>query len=433
MSTLIQGGKESHARANRLHPAGESPFEYGSNPLRLSGKDWLAVAVLLAVALPLILQGWPRLETISWYARQVPPAPISASPLSSSQDDASPETSSLTEPPVHHVEHTGPADYRVPFRISNDFWSYTRWCQSAAAKYRVLVVGDSTIWGYYVESRDALPQCLNRLAGADCHANMGLSGLHDMAMFGLLRHFGEAITGKKVLLHFDPLWMNSEESDLRGEKEFHFQDEELAPQFSPSLKCYRADVETRLTRFIGQHSPLSSLTTHILACYFDNTNLNEWMMSHPDKNPWRQVTFDVPWSGESAYEIESAANGGAAEPLVWSAKIKKPKDYPWVMPSESLQWGFFREVVALLRSRNNEVFVMVGPFNPYALTPASLHRYRVLTAEVVEWLGASGVPHFLVPDLPTGEYGDVSHPLKQGYVRIAEALYNDPSFKAWSN
>ena len=144
------------------------------------------------------------------------------------------------------------------------------------------------------------------------------------------------------------------------------------------------------------------------------------------------MTFDVPWSGESAYQSDAAGNGEPVKPLVWSAKIEKPKDYPWVMPSRSLQWGCFREVVALLRSRNNEVFVMVGPFNPYALTPASLHRYRALTAEVCSGC-ASSVPHFLVPDLPTDEYGDVSHPLKPGYARIAEALYSDPSFKSWSN
>ncbi len=411
MTTLIREGEESRTPAKRSHALGEPPFEYGSNPLRLSGKDWLVVAVLFAGACLLVFQGWPRLERITWDEGQVPMLP----------SEASPGTQELAEPAVPHAQRSRPADYRVPYRLSSDFWTYSRWCESAAANYRVLVVGDSTIWGHYVESRDTLPQCLNRLAGEDRYANLGLSGLHDMAMFGLLKHYGKAIAGKKVLLHFDPLWMHSEEIDLRGGKEFHFQHEELAPQFWPSLRCYRANAETRLTRLVGQHSPLTSLTAHVLACYFDNNNIPEWMMSHPYEGPWRRVTFDVPWSGEPE-----------DPPAVWSTKIKKPKDFPWVMPSESLQWGFFREAVALLRSRNSEAFVLVGPFNPHALTPESLRRYRSLIEEVVGRLGASGVPYFLVPDLPSKEYGDISHPLKQGYARIAEALYNDPSFKAWS-
>ena len=64
-------------------------------------------------------------------------------------------------------------------------------------------------------------QCLNHFAREDRYANLGLSGLHDMALFGLLKDYGKAIAGKKVLLHFDPLWMHSVESDLQGEKEFH--------------------------------------------------------------------------------------------------------------------------------------------------------------------------------------------------------------------
>jgi hypothetical protein len=422
MTTLTQEPGQSDSPAKRSQPTVEPPFEYGSNPLRLSGKDWLAVAVLFVGACLVVIRGWPGLETIGGYERQGSPSEISPSGISSPRSEGSPATPNVAETLVHRVERFGPVDYRVPYRLSSDFWTYSHWCEAAAAKYPVLVVGDSTIWGHYVDSHDTLSHCLNHIAHEDRYANLGLSGLHDMALFGLLKDYGKVIAGKKVLLHFDPLWMHSEESDLQGEKEFHFQYEELAPQFWPSLKCYRADVETRLTRYVGQHLPLTSFTTHLLACYFDNTNIPEWMMSHPYEGPWRPVTFDVPWSGE-------AEDAG----VVWSTKIKKPKDYPWIMPADSLQWRFFRETVASFRSRNNEVFVLVGPFNPYTLTPESLRRYRLLVGQVEEWLGANDVPHFLVPDLPSDEYGDVSHPLKQGYVRIAEGLSNDPIFKAWSN
>ena len=404
------------AHAKRLHSTVEEPAEYGPNPLRLSGKDWLAVAVVLTGAFLVVFKGWPKLETISWDEKQV-----SLSQVSTSQGVASPATENPAEPVVHHVGRTGPADYRVPYRLSNDFWSYSRWCESAAAKYPVLVVGDSVIWGHYVDSRDTLPQCLSRLAGEDRYANLGLSGLHDLALLGLLKYHGNAIAGKKVLLHFDPLWMTTPDQDLQGDKENQFQYEELAPQFSLSLKCYRADTETRLTRYVGQHTPLTTFTTHLLACYFDNDNVPEWTLSHPYVSPWRAVTFDVPWSSEPV-----------ASAQVWSKKIKTPAVFPWVMPSESRQWGFFRDTVALLQSRNNDVCVLVGPFNPHSLTPESRQRYRALMEEVVAQLIANGVPHFLVPDLPSEEYGDHNHPLKQGYARIAEALYNDPSFKAWS-
>ena len=114
----------------------EPPFVYGPNPLRLRGKDWAAAGVLLVVISTAICLAWPALEEFD-------PEP----------------------------------DYRIPYDLSSDFWMYSRWCERAASDHEVLVIGDSSIWGHYVDAKDTLTGCLNRLAGESRFANLGLSGL----------------------------------------------------------------------------------------------------------------------------------------------------------------------------------------------------------------------------------------------------------------
>jgi len=358
----------------------EHPFVYGPNPLRLRGRDWAAAGVLLVVISTAICLAWPALEKFD-------PEP----------------------------------DYRIPYDLSSDFWMYSRWCERAASDHEVLVIGDSSIWGHYVDAKDTLTGCLNRLAGESRFANLGLSGLHPVAMAGLLEHHCRAISGKKVVLHFGPLWLHSEQADLSGEKEFHFQHKELAPQFRRDLKCYKADIETRLGRYVDCRFPVSKLTNHAMITYFDNDSVLEWMVANPYSNPLGAVNFEINESGEKA----------VGKPVPWSRKIKRKKDYAWVSPKESLQWAFFRRSVDILRGKSNEVFVLIGPFNPHLLMPASEKRYRSLITEVEAWLGENDIGCFVVPDLPTEEYGDASHPLGNGYVMIARKMLSDESFKMW--
>ena len=107
------------------------------------------------------------------------------------------------------------------------------------------------------------------------------------------------------------------------------------------------------------------------------------------------------------------------------------QSFEWVKPAGSLQWEFFRESLATLRNRGNDVFVVVGPFNEHLLTDESRLAYRQLRGEMLAWLESESVPHIAPDPLPSNLYADASHPLKQGYVLLAQELLVDEAFKAF--
>src|SRR5438128_9583980 len=80
-----------------------------SNAICLSGRQWLGV-VLFVVGVAIVL---PRLWT-------------------------------------HIEELTLTPDYRMPRELSDDYWFYERYVGLAADEYDTLVLGDSVVWGEFV-------------------------------------------------------------------------------------------------------------------------------------------------------------------------------------------------------------------------------------------------------------------------------------------
>jgi hypothetical protein len=158
-------------------------------------------------------------------------------------------------------------DHRLPYTLGNDYWTYGRLCRAACAEGKTLVVGDSVVWGHYVAKDQTLPAHLNRLAGADRFANLGLDGIHPAAMAGLVQYYGRAISGKKVILHCNPLWMSSKRHDLQETKEFAFNHPTLVPQFFPSIPCYRESWSDRLGIAIERRLPFHAWKKHLQLAY----------------------------------------------------------------------------------------------------------------------------------------------------------------------
>ena len=144
-------------------------------------------------------------------------------------------------------------------------------------------------------------------------------------------------------------------------------------------------------------------------------------MLYPCKNPFSAVTLQIP----------TAEDGPQGKPISWKERGIGKQDLPWVRPGESLQWSFTKKLIELLRSRDNKVFVLVGPFNPYVLTQESLARYTLVRQEMEGQLEALQVSHFSVPALPSQDYADASHPLKEGYREMAEELRESKPFQEW--
>lgn len=362
-------------RAGKIDPE----KAYGSNAIRLTALQWIVVAVLFGAfyfAAPIL---WQRVEPL--------------------------ETTS---------------SYRIPYDLSEDYWLYKRYAGTVAeAAGTIPLVGDSVIWGQYATPEDALPQQLNRAAGTDRFANLGVNGTHPAALGGLLKYYGGAFRDQKVVLQYNPLWMTSKRRDLQIEKPTRFNHPALAPQFFPKIPCYEASFAGRLSIAMTRFLPFLQWTGHVRKTYFDNESLPAWTMKHPGENPLGAITLQLPPPEAKA----------PSDPVPWMEKESRLQSFEWVSPESSLQWRFFQDSLALLQSRGNEVFVLFGPFNEHLMTPKSRDEFIAIKQEMIAWLRERQV-RFIAPDpLPSELYADASHPIAAGYALLAQQMMNTPEFR----
>ncbi|MFA6101405.1 MAG: hypothetical protein WCV67_01060 [Victivallaceae bacterium] len=303
-------------------------------------------------------------------------------------------------------------EFRIAYDSRDDYWVYKKWADKAAEEYPVIFLGDSVVWGMYVDSGSTLSAKLNRKLNRQAVANLAIDGMHSVALEGLLKYYGGAIKNKTVILHYNPLWMNSRKYDLSDDEEMQVHHPRLIPQFSPKYKCYTESFSGRLNICRERNIPFFSLLNHIRLAFFNNEELNQWMIDNPYKTPFSQISMTVdPCEKEKTNSSEN-----------WKQKGITAQEWEWVPLDKSYQWQAFTNVVKLLRERGNRVCVMVGPLNPYMLTPASLVKFRKLQQDICAWLSKQNVEYMLVPDLPSEMYADASHPLDKGYDVIADNL-----------
>ena len=358
-----------------IHAEGDVLF--AANAVRLSPREWLVALVLVAavfIALPIV---WERAETFE------------------------------------------PADdYRVAYEHSNDYWLFRRLCRRVAAKDRIPVVGDSVIWGRYVDRRHTLAGQLNALGGAPRFATLAVNGMHPASLAGLLDHYGAAVAGRAVVLHVNLLWMSSKRHDLRETKEFRFNHPDLVPQFVPRIPCYRADHSQRLAAVVERTLPLAAWARHIRVAHFGESDLPNWTLDHPYGSPLARIRLAVP----------PAAPRSVSDQRPWTERGIRKQSFPWVDLRDSLQWRFVRDALATLERRGNRVFVLLGPFNEHLLQPNSLAAYQGSKSHVVAWLEQHGIPHLVPPPLPSHLCADASHPVADGYALLARQLLGTPAF-----
>lgn len=347
---------------------------FSSNAIRLSVWDWLIVAVTIAVLTIGLPAMWQGLEDFS---------------LS--------------------------ADCRIPYDNSEDYWLFKQFSRSVCNKNKTLVIGDSVIWGHYVDKDQTLSHYLNNLAGYDRFINLGLDGSHPMALLGLIKSYGRAIKGENILLHMNLLWLSSQEADLQTEKEFPFNHPRLVPQFRPRIPCYRESASTRIGIILERHSPILQLIRHIQIQNFDNTNLPLWTVEHPYSNPLGRISIR-PVGLTEEKDVESRSRIAKGELL---------QSLPWVEFETSLQWWAFQRLLQLLESRGNTVFVAVGPLNEHVLSLDSIQKYRHILEKAESRLKEMDIPYSQLPLLPKDLYADTSHPLPQGYKILAEHIWDN--------
>jgi hypothetical protein len=382
-------------------PQIESPdadsFTFSPHTLRLTVREWVAVLVIVVLFTSLAPRVWTSLET----------------------------------GPTHEE------DYRVPYALSNDYWIYEKHLESqdAAESTPFFVLGDSVIWGEYVSRDGTLSHFLNELnassEGGARHlfVNAGVNGLFPLALEGLVRDHADAVTNAHVLLHANVLWMTSPEADLSINKEHKFNHETLVPQFGVRIPCYRADTEKRLGHLFDRKLELFSWTRHLEFAYFDQLNVPEWTLEEGNewRSPFSAISFEV--AGESAYDPDRGVS--SSRHRSWKERGLRAQNFAWMDLDSSLQWAAFQRLVQLLEARGNKLLVVIGPFNEHMITVDAEAGYEEIMVEMKAWLSGRGVP-FVVPETLPGElYGDSSHPLTEGYRRLARELHETTEFSAW--
>ncbi len=346
---------------------------FSSNEIRLRVWEWLIVAAVIAVLTIGLPPVWRGLE------------------------DFSPS-----------------ADYRIPYDLSEDYWLFQQFSRSVCAEDKTLVIGDSIIWGHYVEKDQTLIHYLNNLAGDERFINLGLDGSHPMALLGLIKRYGKAIRRENVILHMNLLWLSSQETDLQAEKEFAFNHPRLVPQFRPRIPCYGESASTRIGIILERYSPILQLVRHLQVQYFDNTNLPLWTVEHPYSNPLDRISIKAAGLIEEK-DVDSRSG---------TRMRQIRQSLPWVDFETSLQWWAFQRLLELLKSRLNEVYVIVGQLNEYVLSPDSVTKYKGLLIKAESRLKEMDIPYSLLPLLPQDLYADTSHPVAQGYRLLAEYIWN---------
>lgn len=312
-------------------------------------------------------------------------------------------------------------DYRLPYVLSEDYWHFERWCEEALRR-DVLVVGDSVVWGEYVEPGASLAGALGRSAGGVRFANLGVNGIHPASLEGLLRYHGTALRGRKVLLHCNPLWLSSPRVDLSGaEDDFPLNHPRLVGQFFTRPASYRAEPSERIAAVLDRYSGLRGLAGHIRSSCFEGSDLHHWSIEHPRQSVTYRFTFESPAPGRTLRH----------EPVSWSERRGLRQAPRWVRPVDSFQWGAFQRVVKLLLERENNVFVLLGPYNEHMLTPAGLDAYRGVKDEITAWLRSRPIGLAVAGVLPSDLYADASHPLAPGYRHLAQQLAAHPAFMEW--
>ena len=292
-----------------------------------------------------------------------------------------------------------PSRFRLAYRFRDDYLTWRRAAAQTAEKHRVLFIGDSVIWGMFADNNSTLPALAN--AG-----NLAIDGLHPVAMAGLLRHYRPGnLTGRRIYLYWNPLWLNTPASDLTAAGKGSVNHPRLLPQLDCNLKAYSGSFSDRCNAVFERLSPLPGLLHHWRVKCFANQDFKAVIAANP-------ASFPVSALLSPCRPAETETGNGTK---TWKQGGITKQDWQWVGIAESRQWQAFIGVVSLLRENGNEVCVLAGRVNPYLQTDASLARYRAMRQNALNDLQARQIEYLDLPELASEQYADASHPLAAGY------------------
>ena len=193
----MQTGTSSHD--NKPAATDRIDDRFAANDVRLSPRGWLVAAALTAAAFWLIPLVWQQIEPLDMGT-----------------------------------------DYRIPYPLGNDYWQFERTCRQVCRSDQTILIGDSVVWGHYVDCGATLSHYLNGELGEGTFANLGVDGIHPVALSGLVEQYAGAMRNKRVIVNCNLLWISSPRHDLSSDKEAPLNHPALVPQFAWRIPSYRA-------------------------------------------------------------------------------------------------------------------------------------------------------------------------------------------------
>jgi hypothetical protein len=355
-----------------------------SNAMVLTPRDWLYAVVISAVIISAVYFGWGSWERY--------------------------------EPGPDHRETCWA-------ELQSDYWAYMRWIRYARDHYDILLLGDSVVWGQEVSNDRTISHYLNEQLGGEKVANVGNDGLFMAGINGAVRYYGDYLNDTDVIVQCNPLWFDTPQRDLRGEKKSRYHHPRLIPQFDPRITYYH-DLNTRLGYQIEHSFRVFPFVRHLMANYFDNTSISKWMNDHPYENPFAEITF-------MSSDVMAEKQGRGVD---WETKEMDVADKPFVELDESIQLELFMDALDRIRQKGSRVFVLIGPYNQHHLVPSSRAVLFERMTELKQVFDDRGYPYYdtFSAGLPSRTFADNCHLLAEGHEIVARALAGDPRFQEWS-
>ena len=310
-------------------------------------------------------------------------------------------------------------NFRLSYQLRDDYLLYRTIVREASTKYDDLFLGDSVIWGMYVRNDSTLPAMINQKLGRKTCGNIAIDGLHPIAMKTLVKQCVKYIRGKRIFLYFNPLWVTSPDYDLTGEGDTTVNHPRLLPQFDFQLSNYHGTLKERCNAKLEQTLDFYAMLHHLRVCFFDNRDFKTFIARHPGENPLARIHLEV-----SPIETGHSSNST----MDWYESGIAEQNWPWLDLTASRQFKAFQDTAQMLCKNGNEVVILLGSINPFMQTPECLERYRWIMAQAEEKLRMPEVKLVVLPELPSEEYGDSSHPLATGYERLANCLLEKELF-----
>ncbi|MGH7967976.1 MAG: hypothetical protein ACREIC_04535, partial [Limisphaerales bacterium] len=257
---------------------------------------------------------------------------------------------------------------------------------------RIVLLGDSVVWGEYVLPDGTLSHFLNEEAGvSNRFVNGGVNGLFPLAEEGLVSYYSQPLHQRKLIVQCNVLWMTSPKADLSTEKEEQFNHSRLVPQFFPRIPCYRAEANERLSAVIQRNSDFLAWVGHLQNAYFDEKSILAWTLEddggspprYPNawKNPLSQITLEVPTA--PADDPQRGPRSPRHKP--WSENGQGTTRFEWVGLDSSLQWKAFQRVIGILRARGDDVMVVLGPFNEHMMAEDNRPAFHKIRDGIEAW------------------------------------------------